>query len=274
MDTNEVINLANDTTDRVTAAIREIGVEAMGVAGIAEVRKNTLDELAQALGHLETLRYVARGYEDKAAEHIVTPDAQAKTAGSNARHGVAGDFAPPQRKDRRNTETVENKPDAPSEGAERAEPAPPFKSFKTLEEMTEFVAGIIPGVNQRAHDVACKKGLEDAKAFHERQELKRSLLAPGEIYCDMEFLEQAHEAVCEILERVPDIEGDLAGEVNEAATRAFSRLTMVLRWGEAAQKEEAVDIDTSDNDTAETAGKAKKGSTYVQHSAGHEGAAE
>lgn len=137
--------------------------------------------------------------------------------------------------------------------AEKQPEAPPEPiSFKSQEDLTDFIVKVLPNVNERAREMAQAKNDAEMKTFKEQQALKRELLSPGEIYVDEHFLREALESVQEILERLPDIEGDLVGEVNEAAIRAWSRLNMVLRWGTKDDEDED-DLDDSDNESGEAA---------------------
>lgn len=225
--------------EHLTEAIRKLGLHAMGIDEEA-VRREAMDQLAMALQCLSTgeaeIRELLKSGNNSAETDVGIADAQGKAApaevGTSEPHAV----------------------------------------FQTEAELISFVEKATNAVNGIIHEEQCRKGRENMLKFKEKQELKRQLLGPGEIYVDAHFLEEAHESICEILERLPDVDGnELVTEINEAAIRVWSRLNMVLRWG---AKDTEEDIDTSDNESAESAQVAENSHGRVQQTSALEGVAQ
>lgn len=103
--------------------------------------------------------------------------------------------------------------------------------------------GVIGGDHQTS---ASRAHWTEMARFREREDLKRSLIGPGEVLVEESFLRQALEAIESILEMAPHIRqvGDGGPSIEDEGTRAFSSLRAALRSGTRAIVE--VDIDTSD----------------------------
>lgn len=89
--------------------------------------------------------------------------------------------------------------------------------------------------------------------FREREDLKRSLLGPGEVLTEESFLRDALGAVEAMLEVLPTVTQPNTGgpSLEEEATRAYAGLRAALRSGVRAVEE--VDVDDSDNAKSEVA---------------------